>query len=85
MSGEGVVRRDDRKFEVGPNDCFVQRPETAHQITNPSETEDLVYIVIADNPPADVVNYPDSDKWAVWPPRNLFRMTGVEDYYGGEE
>lgn len=85
LKGEGEVRRNDTWFNVGPGDCFVQRPGTAHQIRNPSETEDLEYYVIADNPPADVINYPDSDKWSVRPPGVRGRITVVEDYYDGEE
>lgn len=85
ISGEGVVRRNDRTFTVRSGDCFVQVPGTAHQISNPSETEDLAYYVIADNPPADNVHYPDSDKWAMRPPGLRGRMTKVDDYYDGEE
>ena len=79
LSGAGVVRRDDREFRVGAGDCFMQQPGMAHQVRNPSEAEDLVYVVIADNPPADIVHYPDSDKW-------MFRPLRTEvDYYKGEE
>ena len=50
----------------------------------PSETEDLVYYVIADNPASDPVYYPDSDKWLIRPPGKLGRMTEAE-YFDGEE
>lgn len=84
VSGTGVVRRNDETFEVGAGDAFVQPPTTAHQIRNPSETEDLIYYVIADNPVSDPVYYPDSDKWLIRPPRVLGRMTEAS-YYDGEE
>ncbi len=84
VSGNGIVRRNDQTFEVGPGDAFVQSPGTAHNIHNPSETEDLIYYVIADNPEADVVHYPDSNKWMFRPPRKLSRLTEVE-YFDGEE
>ena len=85
LSGEGEVRRNERTFPIGPNDCFVQKPGTAHQIRNTSATEDLVYYVIADNPSADIIHYPDSDKWAARPPGMRFRAQKVENYYEGEE
>lgn len=84
VSGTGVVRRNDHTFEVEAGDAFVQPPGTAHQIRNPSETEDLVYYVIADNPVSDPVYYPDSDKWGIRPPGKFGRLT-VTDYYDGEE
>ena len=84
VGGRGIVRRDDRTFEVGAGDAFVQPPGTAHQIRNPGETEDLVYYVIADNPVSDPVYYPDSDKWLIRPPGKLGRMTEAE-YFDGEE
>ncbi len=39
---------------------------------------------IADNPPADVVNYPDSGKWFVKPWRKCV-IVQEADYYAGEE
>ncbi len=84
LRGHGTVRRNDHTFEVGAGDAFVQPPGTAHQIHNTSETEDLIYYVIADNPVSDPVYYPDSDKWAIRPPGKLGRLTETE-YYDGEE
>ena len=84
VSGRGVVRRNDRTFDVETGDVFVQPPGTAHHIRNPSADEDLIYYVIADNPVCDPCYYPDSDKWAIRPPGKLGRMTDAE-YYDGEE
>lgn len=84
VHGLGAVRRDDKWFDVGPGDAFVQPPGTAHQIRNASEKEDLIYYVIADNPVSDPVYYPDSNKWLIRPPRVLGRMTEAS-YYDGEE
>jgi hypothetical protein len=44
---------------------------------------DLAYAVIANNVPADVGYYPDSDKWITMPDRTCFRE--AVDYYDGEE
>jgi hypothetical protein len=40
--------------------------------------------VIADNPQADVIFYPDSNKWLVKPSKKCFEMKEV-DYFVGEE
>ena len=58
-------------------------PGTAHQTTN-TGTDDLVFFIIADNPPADFCHYPDSGKWALAHPRTIFRLTEA-DYFDGEE
>jgi uncharacterized cupin superfamily protein len=84
VSGTGKVRRNDVTFDIGPGDAFVQPPGTAHHISNPNTTGDLVYYVIADNPPCDPVFYPDSNKWLIRPPGKLGRMTEAT-YYDGEE
>ena len=58
-------------------------PGEAHQLIN-TGSEDLVYYVIADNPQADVVFYPDSNKWLAKPAKKCFEMKEV-DYFAGEE
>jgi hypothetical protein len=45
---------------------------------------DLFYYVVTDQPPADVIAYPNSKKWFVKPQRKFFRMHEV-DYYEGED
>ena len=64
-------------------DYLVFPPGEAHQIIN-NGSEDLIYIVIADQPQADVIRYPDSGKWLVKPQRKCFEMTET-DYFKGEE
>ena len=83
LSGSGQIRANDVVTEIKPGDNIVCPPGEAHQITN-TGSEDLVYYVIADNPPADVGFYPDSQKWAAMPMRKFFRMQEA-DYYDGEE
>jgi uncharacterized cupin superfamily protein len=83
LSGSGELRSDDERVPVTAGDAFICPPGNAHQLRN-SGTEDLVYYVIADNPPAEVGYYPDSKKWFVKPQRKCFTMQEV-DYYAGEE
>ncbi|MEO0793571.1 MAG: cupin domain-containing protein [Verrucomicrobiota bacterium] len=89
VSGQGQLRQHiDENTEVTetlePGDCIHCPPNgTAHQIFN-SGDEDLVFWVIADNPPAESIYYPDSDKWAIKPERKWFKATPV-DYFEGEE
>jgi uncharacterized cupin superfamily protein len=83
QSGRGSSRREEGVQDVGPGDCWIIPPGHAHQLTNTGD-EPLVYLVIADNGPADVIHYPDSKKWAVKPQGKTFRMEEA-DYYEGEE
>ena len=55
----------------------------AHQFTN-TGTDDVLYYLVADNPPVDYGCYPDSNKWGIRAPRKFFRM-GEIDYWDGEE
>jgi uncharacterized cupin superfamily protein len=83
ISGRGTLRIAEGNHEIGPGDAFVCPPGEGHQIKN-SGTEDLTFYIIADNVRVEVVNYPDSNKWAVTPPRKIFRLE-EKDYYDGEE
>jgi uncharacterized cupin superfamily protein len=83
LSGAGKVRTRDGKKAVAPGDYLVFPPGEAHQLIN-TGSEDLIYYVIADNPQADVVFYPDSNKWLAKPARKCFEMKEV-DYFTGEE
>jgi uncharacterized cupin superfamily protein len=56
---------------------------SAEQIRN-TGAEELVCYVTADNPQADIGEYPDSGKWFIEPQRKAFEMTAV-DYYMREE
>ncbi len=83
LGGSGQLRAGDAVTTVAAGDSFVCPPGEAHQLAN-TGTEDLVYYVVADNPPADIVAYPDSGKWFVKPHRKTFTMRET-DYYAGEE
>jgi len=82
-SGRGTVRTAAGLVEVGPGDCFIHPPGEAHQLANPGPT-DLEVCIIADNPLLDGCHYPDSDKWALTRPPQIFRLTPA-DYLDGEE
>lgn len=89
LSGRGLARTPEGEVEIASGDCFICPPGEPHQIRNPG-AEDLVYYVIADNPPVDVSQYPDSAKVSLKQgingkfQRNIFEMNEV-DYYKGEE
>jgi mannose-6-phosphate isomerase-like protein (cupin superfamily) len=48
VSGVGHVHRNGEVVDVKQGDCFMQSGGTRHRIYNASDTEDLVYYVIAD-------------------------------------
>ena len=82
--GKGVVRHKDGRTAIEAGDCFLFPPDEPHQLINDS-ANDLVIIVVADNPIGESCHYPDSNKWLVRSPaRHLIRSEGL-DYYDGEE
>jgi len=83
LSGSGELRAGNSVTPVTAGDTFVCLAGEPHQSKN-TGTEDFRYYVIADNPPADVITYPDSNKWFVKPQRKSFIMQET-DYYANEE
>lgn len=83
LEGQGTVRTTDGSHAVGAGDVVLHPPGNAHQLTNSGDT-DLVFYLIADNPPADYCHYPDSGKWGLREPRMFFRPHEA-DYWDGEE
>ncbi|MDO8540127.1 MAG: cupin domain-containing protein [Opitutaceae bacterium] len=83
LAGAGTVRAGDQTLTVTAGDVILHPPGEAHQLIN-SGTEELVYLLVADNPPADYWYYPDSNKWGIRSPRKIFRPQEV-DYWEGEE
>lgn len=86
VAGTGTIRLDnDAGREVKTGDFIVHPPGEHHQLINTGEVE-LSYYVIADNPPADAIHYPDSGKWFVKPVRKVFReQDDVGNIFEGEE
>jgi uncharacterized cupin superfamily protein len=83
LSGAGTFRTAAGQSPVGPGDLVLTPPGDAHQFTN-TGTEDLLYYLVADNPPVDIWHYPDSNKWGHSNSRKFFRATDA-DYWDGEE
>lgn len=84
LSGTARVRAGDETRTLGAGDVVLHPPGEPHQIINASEREDLLFYLVADNPPNDFCHYPDSGKWALHTPRKFFRMHEA-DYWEGEE
>ena len=83
VSGRGQVRTPAGTAEVREGDYLVHPPGEPHQLANTGAV-DLIYYVIADNPPSDVCHYPDSSKWGVPGQPKPVRVQPA-DYYDGEE
>ncbi|HUR60628.1 MAG TPA: cupin domain-containing protein, partial [Opitutaceae bacterium] len=83
LAGEATVRVSDQRHPLVAGDIVLHPPGETHAITNTGSSELLFYLV-ADNPPHDNWHYPDSDKWGQRWPRKIFRATDAE-YWDGEE
>lgn len=83
LSGTARVRAGDETQNLSAGDVVLHPPGEAHQIFN-TGADELVFLLIADNPPADYWHYPDSNKWGLRAPRKFFRLAEAE-YYDGEE
>jgi uncharacterized cupin superfamily protein len=87
IAGSGSVRHSDGVSGIENGDAFVFGPDEPHQLTN-TGNQDLVILVIADNPIGESAYYPDSKKWLVRSPkRTIIRPESPdgEDYFAGEE
>ena len=83
VAGRGTIRAGNESHDMATGDVVLHPPGEAHDIANTGET-DLIYWLIADNPPVDYWQYPESQKWGLREPRKFFRPTEV-DYWDGEE
>ena len=84
LSGSGQVRHQAGITNAGTGHAFLFEPGEAHQITN-LENEDLVLLIIADNPVGEAVQYPDSGKWSIEVPDGPVLRSKPLDYFDGEE
>lgn len=84
LSGRGLVRHEQGTTAIASGDAFVFKPGEAHQLRNES-AEDLVVLVVADNPIGESCYYPDSKKWLVRSPERRLLRGEALDYFDGEE
>jgi uncharacterized cupin superfamily protein len=84
ISGHGQVRHQEGTTDIEPGDAFIFEPGQAHQITNNS-AQDLIIFIVADNPIGESCYYPDSNKWLVRSPERRVMRSDPVDYYDGEE
>jgi len=84
VSGTATVRANTETHSLRAGDVVLHPPGEAHQITNASATDELLFYVVADNPPVDYWHYPDSGKWGLRAPRKFFRIAEL-DYWVGVE
>jgi uncharacterized cupin superfamily protein len=83
LEGCGEFRLSDATFAVEPGDCVMAAPGVGHGFRNTGNS-DLLYFVIADDPPNEFWAYPDSNKFGFPKPRRIFRANDAE-YSDGEE
>jgi len=83
VAGAGELRDPHRAIAVGPGDAIMFPPGDAHSINN-TGTQDLVYYVIANHAPADVIFYPDRGNWFIKPQRKCFTMAET-NYYADDD
>ncbi len=84
LSGRGTVRHAEGQTTIAAGDSFLFKPEEPHQLHNDG-TEDLLILVVADNPIGESCYYPDSGKWLVRSPERRILRGASLDYYDGEE
>jgi len=84
ISGNGTVRHSNGTTSIEDGDAFLFKPGEPHNIKNDGH-EDLIYLVVADNPIGETCYYPDSRKWAVKSPEYRLMRSDPLDYYDCEE
>jgi len=88
VKGRGLLRYGNESRPIRAGDlicCPTGGPETAHQIVNDSDA-DLAYLSISTMLPAEVCEYPDSNKIGVFATgwRHMSRAADGVDYWVGE-
>ncbi len=68
LEGQGEIRIGTETFAVTKGDviaCPPGGPETAHQLINTSDSNEMKYLAVATNESPEIAEYPDSDKVGV--------------------
>lgn len=84
LSGTASVRAGSDTHTLHAGDVVLHPPGEPHQITNASDSADLLFYIIADNAPVEYWHYPDTGKWGFRSPHTFFRPAET-DYWDGEE
>lgn len=100
LEGEGEIRIGPETFPVTKGDviaCPAGGQETAHQLINTSETEEMKYLAVGTSQSPEIAEYPDSGKVGVLAEfsaegdgkptvmRYIIRdQAGITDYWEGE-
>jgi uncharacterized cupin superfamily protein len=84
IAGRGLARHQDGTTQIEAGDAFLFEPGEPHQIINNS-TEDILFLIVADNPIGESAYYPDSRKWLVRSPETNYIRSQDLEYYDGEE
>ena len=77
VSGNGIVRHAGGEDEITGGDAFLFKPDEPHQLRNDSD-EDLVIVVVADNPVGDYAYYPDEAMWLLLSPERHYAVLHPE-------
>lgn len=71
ISGSGTIRHAGGRTPITTGDAFIFKPNEPHQLLNETD-DDLVVMVVADNPIADAAYYPDEKMWLVFSPERRY-------------
>ena len=89
LEGAGTLRHEGQEYPLRAGDVIAAPLGQAHQIVNTSD-QDLRYLAVSSNVPADVVVYPDSDKVLAYSEAygeklwHITRRADATDYFDGE-
>jgi uncharacterized cupin superfamily protein len=83
VSGRGEVTNGTETRALEAGDTMMFAPGSPHQLAN-SGSEDFIYYVIADQPPADVSFYPETGSWGIKPQRKHFIMNEEPYFRAGD-
>ncbi|GAA5481967.1 cupin domain-containing protein [Haloferula sargassicola] len=83
LSGTGVLHEGGASRSIIPGAVIFAAPGDTHQLEN-NGVEDLVYLVVADNPRSDICTYPDSGK-VYLKPLGICLDNKATDYYGEDD
>lgn len=71
LSGAGVIRHASGRTGIAVGDAFLFKPGEPHQLINDGDDE-LVVLLVADNPLGESYHYPDEAMWIVNSPERRY-------------